>query len=227
MQDAREEERAGVAREIHDELGQVLTGLEMDISWLNTRLAEMEDGMARRPLLDKISSMSSLVDRTIESVQRIASELRPGVLDDFGLVAAIESHARQFQEQTGIKCKVVLTTGSTEFDEATSTALFRIVQETLTNVARHAKAANIAVTLKQDDNRLTLVVKDDGRGIQGSEISRSTSLGLLGMRERAVALGGEFRVTGVPGKGTTVRVVVPIAGTREQQLPMDLTSQED
>ena len=226
VQDAREDERASVAREIHDELGQVLTGLEMDLSWLNTRLAGMEDGVARRPLLDKISSMSALVDRTIESVQRIAAQLRPGVLDDFGLVAAIESHARQFQERTGIKCNVVLSAGSTEFGEATSTALFRVFQEALTNVARHAKAANVAVTLKHDGSKLTLVVKDDGRGIQGSEISRSTSLGLVGMRERAVALGGQFHVTSVPGKGTTVRVVVPVAGPREERGSIDLISGE-
>ncbi len=226
VQDAREDERASVAREIHDELGQVLTGLEMDLSWLNTRLVEMEEGVSRRPLIDKIGSMSSLVDRTIESVQRIAAELRPGVLDDFGLVAAIESHARQFQERTGIKCNVVLAAGSTEFDDATSTALFRIVQEALTNVARHAKASNVAVTLKHDGSKLTLVVKDDGRGIQGSEISRSTSLGLLGMRERAVALGGQFHVTSVPGKGTTVRVAAPVAGAHEEQGSIDLISGE-
>lgn len=221
VQTAREEERASVAREIHDELGQVLTGLEMDLSWLNTRLAEMEDGMSRRPLLDKISSMSALVDRTFESVQRIAAELRPGVLDDFGLAAAIESHARQFQERTGIRCSVVLAAGSTDFDDVTATALFRIVQETLTNVARHAKATNVAVSLKHDGNKLLLLVKDDGRGIEGSEVSRSTSLGLLGMRERAVALGGEFLVTSVPGKGTTVKVVVPIAGALEGQESID------
>jgi len=227
VQTAREEERTSVAREIHDELGQVLTGLHMGLSWLDTRLAELEDEESRAVLLGKISSMSLLVDRTIESVQRIAAELRPGVLDDFGLVAAIESHARKFQEQTGIRCNVVLAPGSTEFDDATSTALFRIVQETLTNVARHANATNVAITFKNEGNNIALVVKDDGRGIQGSEISRSASLGLLGMRERAAALGGQFQITSVPGKGTTVKVVLPVAGALEGQENIDFVSGTD
>jgi PAS domain S-box-containing protein len=227
VQTAREEERTSVAREIHDELGQVLTGLHMGLSWLDTKLAELENAQSRGPLLGKIDSMSSLVDRTIESVQRIAAELRPGVLDDFGLIAAIESHARKFQEQTGIRCNVVLVPGSAAFDDATSTALFRIVQETLTNVARHANATNVAITFKHDGNELALVVKDNGRGIQGSAISRSASLGLLGMRERAAALGGQFQVTSVTGKGTTVKVVVPVAGVPEGQESIDSISSTD
>lgn len=210
MRDAREEERAWVAREIHDELGQMLTGLELDLSWLNTKLPEVASGESRQLLLNKISSMSSLVDSTIECVQRIATELRPGVLDDFGLLAAIESQARQFQERTGIKCRLVMAVGDANLEPATSTALFRIIQEALTNVARHAEATKVAVSLKCRDDKVTLLIKDNGKGIAGGEVLSSTSLGFLGMRERAVALGGEFDVAGAPLKGTTIKVSVPL-----------------
>ena len=216
VQDAREEERADVAREIHDELGQVLTGLGMDLSWLNNRLAEKPlNARSRSLLLNKISAMFSLVDRAIESVQKIAAELRPGVLDDFGLLAAIESQTRQFEDRTGIICSLDLGVDDARLDSPTSTALFRIVQEALTNVARHAEATGVAISLKRHDNKLTLIVKDNGRGFWGDELSRSTSLGFLGMRERTVALGGEFHVSSVPRKGTTVRVTVPLADPYE------------
>jgi signal transduction histidine kinase len=210
LRDAREEERAWVAREIHDELGQLLTGLELDLSWLNTKLPEVAGGESRQLLLNKISSMSSLVDKTIESVQRIATELRPSVLDDFGLLAAIESQTRQFQERTGIKCKVALAVGDTALGPAASTALFRIIQEALTNVARHAEASKVVVSLKSRDDKVTLVIRDDGKGIAAGEVLRSTSLGFLGMRERTLALGGEFDVASAPLKGTTIKVTVPL-----------------
>ena len=213
MRDAREEERAWVAREIHDELGQMLTGLELDLSWLNTKLTEVAGGESRQLLLNKICSMSTLVDRTIECVQRIATELRPGVLDDFGLLAAIESQARQFQERTGITCKLVMAVGDANLEPATSTALFRIIQEALTNVARHAEATKVAVSLKCSDDKVTLVIKDNGEGIAEGEVLRSTSLGFLGMRERAVALGGKCDVASAPLKGTMIKVNVPLGAS--------------
>jgi len=214
VQTAREQERAEVAREIHDELGQVLTGLEMDLAWLHTRLSESDNAASRQVLLDKISTMSSLVDATVESVQRIAAELRPGVLDDFGLLAAIEWQAQEFQKRTGIACNLVLAIEHIQPDDAVSTTLFRIVQEALTNVARHAEATVVAISLKQEQNKLSLKVKDNGKGITQDAMSGSASLGILGMRERTRMLGGELTITGLPEKGTTVEVSIPLdAGT--------------
>ena len=209
LRDAREEERIRVAREIHDELGQVLTALKMDLASVEKRLSEMKDHELQDVLLDKVRSMADISDRTIQSVRRISAELRPPVLDHFGLLAAIEWHADEFQRRTGIECTVSATDEKSDFDEATSTGLFRILQEALTNVARHAQAGKVAVRLKNDGCNLVLTVKDNGNGIAEEEMSDSSSLGLLGMRERAVALGGELRICGVPGKGTTVEALIP------------------
>jgi signal transduction histidine kinase len=181
----------------------------MDLASVEKRLSEMKDHELRCVLLDKVRSMSDLSDRTIHSVQRISAELRPPVLDHFGLLAAIEWHADEFQRRTDIKCTVSATDEKIEFDEATSTALFRILQEALTNVARHAQAGNVTVSLKKDADNLVLAVKDDGKGVTEEDMSNSSSLGLLGMRERTLALGGELRICGVPGKGTTVEALIP------------------
>jgi len=210
VQTAREQERAEIAREIHDELGQVLTGLEMDLAWIHTRVSESDDTGSRQALLDKIHAMSSLVDTSIDSVQRIAAELRPGVLDDFGLLAAIEWQAQEFEKRTGIACNLVLAIEDIHLDDAASTALFRIVQESLTNVARHAEATTVAISLKQEQNKLHLKVKDNGKGIAQEALSGSASLGILGMRERARFLGGQFAISGLPKKGTTVEATIPL-----------------
>lgn len=209
LQYVREEERTRIAREVHDELGQSLTGLKMDLAWLSGRLPR-----SQRPLLDKIQDMSHHIDSTIQSVRRIATELRPGILDDLGLVAALEWQANEFQSRTGIQCVVTSTLQDTLLDADMNTAFFRIFQETLTNIMRHANATRVEVESTKRDGNLVLTVRDNGRGIQPAEITDRKSIGLLGMEERAALLGGEFHITGEPGKGTTVTVMIPMARRR-------------
>jgi PAS domain S-box-containing protein len=209
---AREEERKSIAREIHDELGQALTGLIIELSWLEDRLAALPDADYARPLLGKVESMLRLADSTVESVRRIAAELRPGLLDDFGLVAAIEWHAQEFEQRTGVGCQVTSELDETTLSPEQATALFRIAQEALTNVARHAAATAAVVRLFREGGQLVLRVEDNGRGIGAEKSSPSGSLGILGMRERAALLGGSVQITGTPGGGTTVMARVPVGG---------------
>jgi PAS domain S-box-containing protein len=205
LQSVREEERALIAREIHDELGQELTGLKMDLSWLIKRLPGDQE-----LLLNKTESMLKLVDNTIQSVRRISTKLRPGVLDDLGLTAAIEWQAQDFQIRTGIECAFHSNLREVDLDRDRSTTVFRILQETLTNVARHASATHVSIFLNEEATSLVLVVEDNGRGITESEASDPKSLGLLGMRERALVFGGEVEIRGLPGRGTTVTLKIPL-----------------
>ena len=209
LQTVREEERTHIAREVHDELGQALTALKIDLYALQRGLSRGNDPNVDR-LTEKIKSMSGLIDATIHSVRRIATELRPGILDDLGLVAAIEWQANDFQTRTGIKCEVTASVDYLELDRDRSTAAFRILQETLTNVARHASASRVGIELKRDDRSLVLEVRDNGKGITASELSGSKSLGLLGMRERAQLFGGDLRISGAAGNGTRVIVNMPL-----------------
>jgi signal transduction histidine kinase len=204
LQTVREEERGRIAREIHDELGQVLTGLKMDLSWLAGRLLKNQ-----KPLLKKTKSMSELVDATIQTVRKISSELRPGILDDLGLSAAIEWQAQEFENRTGIKCRFISSREDFRLDKERSTAVFRLFQETLTNVARHAEATRVDIELEERAGHLILKVHDNGKGITRRQISHSKSLGLLGMRERALLFEGEVEIKGIRGKGTTVTVQIP------------------
>jgi PAS domain S-box-containing protein len=206
---AREEERKRIAREIHDELGQALTGLIIELSWVEDKLAALPDAGRARPLLEKVASMLRLADSTVESVRRIAAELRPGLLDDFGLVAAIEWHAQEFEQRTGVSCQVSSELGEAVLSTEQSTALFRIAQEALTNVARHAAATAARVRLFREGEQVVLRVEDDGRGIGAETSSPSGSLGVVGMHERAALLGGTVQITGSPGGGTTVEARVP------------------
>jgi PAS domain S-box-containing protein len=206
LQRAREEEREGIAREIHDELGQVLTALKMDLSWLGKRLP-----FDKESLHEKVEAMSKLIDTTAQTVKRISTQLRPGLLDDLGLVPAIEWQAQQFQERTQIPCELELETDDIVLDRELVTAFFRIFQEALTNVARHADATLVKVTLKSKDGKLLLRVSDNGRGITKQQISHPKSFGLLGMRERARFWRGAFKVSGVQGKGTTVTASIPLS----------------
>ncbi len=205
LQSVREDERTLVAREIHDELGQALTAMKMDLVWMMQRLAGAE-----KPLRAKAHDMLKLIDGTILSVRRIASTLRPGMLDDLGLSAAIQWQAQEFQARTGIECKLVMPPENVELDSGRSTAVFRIFQETLTNVARHAAATRVVVKLKITGKDLILEVVDNGRGFETGAITTSESIGLLGMRERALLLGGGFEIRSSPGKGTGVTVRVPL-----------------
>jgi signal transduction histidine kinase len=198
----REEERAHIAREIHDELGQVLTGLKMEVTWLAKRLRE-------KTLVEKTDSMCKLIDSTVQTVRKIATGLRPEMLDDMGLVAAVAWQAKEFQKRTGIRCRVKLPPETTKLDIDVSTTMFRIFQEILTNVARHSRATRVDIDLELHDERMQLEVVDNGVGIGDSELHGRKSLGLLGMQERALLFGGEVHVSGSPGQGTTVSVSIP------------------
>jgi signal transduction histidine kinase len=205
LQSVREDERIRISRLVHDELGQALTGLKMDLSWLAKRVPS--EG---KPLLEKIHSMSGNIDSTIQTVRRISTELRPGILDDLGLVAAIEWQAQEFQQRTGIQCVVTNDLTETILDEDINTAFFRIFQETLTNISRHANASKVGVRIEKRGHALLMLVSDNGRGITETEISNTQSIGLLGMQERAAILGGEATFSGAPEGGTTVRVQIPL-----------------
>lgn len=205
LESVREQERTNIAREIHDELAQALTALKMDLSWLSNKLPQ--DQM---PMIEKTRSMNDLVDTTIRTVKRISAELRPGILDDLGLVAAIEWQSEEFQDRTGIPCRVTVVPAALTVEKDRSTAIFRIFQETLTNIARHAHATNVTVDLKRDAGTLTLQVMDNGAGITEEQVLDSKSFGLIGMRERVHPWGGMVNIKGSPGKGTTVEVRVPL-----------------
>lgn len=204
LQSMMETERTLIAREIHDELGQALTALRMDISWLEKRLPHDQT-----LLFEKTKSMAEIIHNSIKTVQRISIELRPGMLDDLGLAAAMEWQAEEFQNRTGITCELAFDPEDIILDQDRSTAIFRIFQETLTNVARHAKATRAKISLKEKMDELVLKVRDNGKGIAEKQISSPKSFGLMGMRERASHLGGLFKINGVPGKGTTVEVKIP------------------
>ncbi len=203
----REEERTRISREVHDELGQSLTAVKLDLAWLAGRLPR-RDGQKLDQTKKRIRSTVKLADSLIQSVRRISTELRPGILD-MGLAAAVEWQVQEFQARTGIQCEVRLLTQEV-FAQNISTALFRILQETLTNIARHAKATRVEVVKQKQRDRLILRIRDNGRGFDPEDPSISKSLGLLGMRERAASLGGGVNIASAPGKGTTVTAWIPL-----------------
>lgn len=209
LQYVREEERTRIAREVHDELGQALTGLKLDMSWIASKL-----GRSAKPVQLKVRTMVDHIDATIQTVRRIATELRPGILDSLGLVAAMEWQANEFQSRTGIACAVTTSVSDTILDQDITTVFFRIYQETLTNIIRHAQATQVTVRLEESGQYLVMTVSDNGRGISEEEMASSRSLGLLGMRERASLVGGELNLQGAPGAGTTVTLRVPLQGPR-------------
>jgi PAS domain S-box-containing protein len=207
LEAAREEERTRLAREVHDELGGALTSLKMDVARLR-RGAEAGDfaGVGAGAV-----AALALIDQTIHTVRRIATDLRPGILDDFGLIAAIEWQLQEFEQRSGLECHFATDVAELDMDPDSATAVFRVFQETLTNVARHAQASRVEVRLSVDADDLTLEVSDNGRGISENELFGSRSLGLLGMRERVHLLVGELEIRGQPGVGTVVRVRLPLA----------------
>ncbi len=217
LQSVREEERTRISREVHDELGQALTGLKMDLAWLNKRRAEVGDAQELRQFEEKLKELPERVDGIIAAVRKIATELRPPVLDDFGLEAAIEWQIHEFEKRTGIHCRFTCTLKDLDLDPDRATAVFRIFQETLTNIVRHAEATQVEIHLREEGQKLILEVHDNGRGMSGRELSGTRSLGLLGMRERATMLDGEVNIIGRQGKGTTVGVRIPIHRTSEGQ----------
>jgi PAS domain S-box-containing protein len=206
----REEERRDIARELHDELGQALTALKMDLSAMLNRPPKRAHALRERA-----QAMSDQIDATIKTVRRLSSQLRPGMLDDLGLAPSIEWYAHEFQTRTGIECRVAIPTDDLEVEPKIATALFRIFQETLTNVARHANAKHVDVQLQGQDGVLMLRIQDDGDGIDLTQARVKRSLGLLGMRERAEMIQGTLEIHGAPGAGTTVLVQVPLSGASE------------
>ena len=206
LQHVREEERTRIAREVHDELGQALTGCKLDLSLLANKLP-----VHLPELKEKAKALSAHMDATIQTVRRIATELRPGILDHLGLIAALEWQANEFQTRTGIKCDVRTDLHEPVLTPDLATTFFRIFQETLTNIIRHAGATHVMVHLKEVAGRIILEVKDNGRGISSAEISNTRSMGLLGMKERAALLGGTFKICPVhTGKGTLASVSIPL-----------------
>ncbi len=202
----RENERAIIARELHDEFGLALTSLHLGLSWISRKLTP-----GQKPLRDKIRSLSATATSLIRSVKNIASELRPGVLDELGLVKTLKSEAREFKGHTGIECRFKTNTAKAKFDRSAAVAIFRIVQAALTNVARHAHASRAVIALMKRKNDLTLTVMDNGKGITTKLVDNHDSLGITGMRERALALGGTFVLAGSRSKGTMLTVRIPLS----------------
>ena len=206
LQSVREEERTYIAREIHDELGQACTAIKMDLALIGRKLTKRQT-----KLLAKVASSIQLVDSAIVTLRKIASELRPRTLDDLGLPAALEAQAQEFESRTGIECSVSLPPEPLMLDSDRSTAIFRIFQESLTNVARHARATRVEARLRRENNRIIFQVSDNGTGFDPEVAKASKSLGLVGMQERALLLNGEFKAEGVPGSGTTMTLTIPLA----------------
>ncbi len=198
-------ERTNIAREIHDELGSSLTVLKMDLSWLKMKIPE-----SSLQLTERIHEMISLIDKTIKTMKRISTDLRPGLLDDLGLAAAIEWQAQEFQKRTGISSEIYIVPNNLTFDKDLNTAIFRIFQETLTNIARHANATKVKSSFILKNGEIELKVQDNGRGIAEDELSNPKSFGIIGMRERVKIFGGNIIIEGNPGKGTLVTVRIPL-----------------
>ena len=206
--EAREEEKTLIARELHDELGQLLTALKMDLAWMRERLPS-----ARSELTAKAQQMNAMLDQTVASVRRISANLRPLMLDDLGLADAAQWLVEDFGRRSGIECRLDIDS-STELEtleRPAATAVYRALQESLTNIARHSGAKRARVALSLKDGQLELDIEDDGRGITADEATKSRSLGLKGMRERISYLGGSLAVEGTPGQGTRVRIRLPVA----------------
>src|SRR5258706_3564493 len=204
----REEESTRIAREVHDEVGQALTALQMDVAWLGKKLGP-HGAPQSEDLAAKLGSMARLIDQTIAAVQRIATDLRPAVLDGLGLEAAIEWYVREFETRTGIACRFRSDLGAAQIDSERATAVFRILQEALTNVARHSGSTRLEVRLTAGRDWLRLEIEDYGRGIAADRLEVVQSLGLLGMRERARSLGGTLSVGRVSPSGTVITLAIP------------------
>jgi PAS domain S-box-containing protein len=209
VQEAREEEKTRIARELHDELGQLLTALKMDLAWLRERLPGQE-----RALAERAASMSALLDRTVSSSRRIASDLRPLMLDDLGLADAAQWLVEDFGKHSGIRLEMRAAPGEAleALSKGAATAVYRAIQESLTNIARHSGAKNAWIVMAQENGGLMIEIEDDGRGIDAEDMAKSRSLGLKGMRERIAYYGGSLEVGPAPRGGTRLRLRMPLAG---------------
>ena len=210
LQSAREEEGTRIARELHDELGSALTGLKWDLERLDKLCSESANRLDPSRVRERTADMLALMDGTINTVKRIASELRPNLLDDLGLLAGIEWQAQQFEARTGITCQIDTLVPNVDLRREQATAIFRILQEAMTNVLRHAQATRVNITVAEEAGELVLEIRDNGRGITEDESAAPGSLGLMGMRERAHLVGGRIDIKGVAGIGTVLTLRVPI-----------------
>ena len=211
LQSVREEERKMISREIHDELGQMLTVLKIQISLLSNKITNNDI------IKSKFNSVEKLIDNSIESVQKLASKLRPGLLDELGLIPAIEWQTQDFMEKTGIDCECSLPKEEINLEPEKSTALFRIFQESIFNTARHANASKIFINLEEVNNHLVLEIIDNGKGITQNQLNDPKSLGLLGMKERALILGGSVEIKSSMNNGTTVKAVIPFINNKSNK----------
>lgn len=205
LQSIREEERKRIAREIHDELGQTLTAQKMELSCFRDKYGD------HNTISEKTSSMIEALDSTIKAVRRICTELRPSILDDFGFMEAMHWQANEFQTRTRIECCVDSIPETVHVDKERSIVLFRIFQEALTNVLKHARAKKVTARVIQNDDAITLEIIDNGRGISKEQLSKPQSFGIIGMRERVYPWGGEVKITGNKNAGTSVKVVMPLS----------------
>ena len=210
---AREEERRRLARELHDDLGQALSGLKLQLSWLDQRLAEgqLADQAEARA---KVQMMRQLVDQAMDTVRTVVTELRPEALDRLGLVAALEWQAETFARHARVRCRFTSSADAVDLDMGRATSVFRVFQEMLTNVARHAGASRVDVNFEPRDHELRLTVRDNGRGLDPDVEISARAFGLLGMRERARLLGGTIQLASAPRRGTTISLTVPLANRR-------------
>ncbi|MEW5870037.1 MAG: response regulator [Chloroflexota bacterium] len=200
-----EDERTRIARELHDEFGQNLTALKMEIAWLARQLSDSAPDQRIR-----LNNMTMLLDDTIDLVRRVARELRPGILDELGLLAALEWQGQEFTTRTSIPCFLDLDSKKATFGRDLDTAIFRICQEALTNIVRHAAASKVKIKLKATESEIEFSVEDNGKGITTEQVANARSFGLMGMRERVELWNGKISLVGISGKGTTVRVSIPI-----------------
>ena len=201
----RENERSHMAREIHDELGQQLTGLKMDISWLNRKVNSQDEAVK-----EKMKDAIALIDKTVITVRRIATELRPSILDDLGLIAAMEWQSEEFEKRSEIKSIFSSNVNQLTINTDVATAVFRIFQESLTNVLRHSQATEVISFFRLENSIITLFIEDNGIGFEENDIKNKKTLGLLGMKERIQLIRGKYEINGNSGKGTSVIITVPL-----------------
>jgi PAS domain S-box-containing protein len=213
LESSREEERINLAREIHDELGQSLTALKMDFAWLAKNLPKEQT-----VLIDKAKSMQELLDGNVKLARDITTRLRPAILDDFGLLAAIEWQASDFDARTGIKCRVKSNVKKINLHKNLSISLFRVFQEALTNILKHSEASHVDINLMKKSNIMTIEIQDEGKGIKKSDLRKKGAFGILGIRERASLLGGTLNIDSHPGKGTTIRVTISMTKRSQNRL---------
>jgi signal transduction histidine kinase len=212
IQDAKEQERLRIAREVHDEIGSLLTAIKMDLSWMVQRLPADNNALA-----NKVRTIEELVNRAITSASNLAHSLRPGFLDCFGIIAAIEIEAQEFSKRSGISCTVIKSQESIELPEAHSITLFRVCQEALNNILKHAHAKHVQIEIVKGTDHLELIISDDGVGFGEAARNKPRSFGLRGVHERVAHLGGTVKIASTLGKGTQIAIFVPLMEETPQQ----------